>query len=93
MQAAERIFEGQFDNVEDEDGDTLMDLDVDSSRRDIKKSHRLVVSRSCHCTSYPTRLRWQRLPKRTTETNQMMERNQMKEKMTVSLVSQYDVSI
>jgi len=42
MQAAERIFEGQFDNVPDEE-DTPMDLDIDNDRNDSRRSRRLAV--------------------------------------------------
>jgi nitrogen fixation-related uncharacterized protein len=45
MQAAERIFEGQFDDVQEEDEDMSMDVDIDrdSGANSRKKISRIAV--------------------------------------------------
>jgi hypothetical protein len=43
MQAAERIFEGQFDSIQEEDEDVQMDSVSLSDRTDLKRRQRLAV--------------------------------------------------
>jgi hypothetical protein len=79
MQAAEKIFEGKFDNVQDEDGDVHMA----STTREVKRIPRLNVTRNFYAVLQIMLIYWCRHP---TPTMMMNRENTMTAKTKTTTV-------